>query len=516
MTATNVNGKQVVLREVPPDASPKEVGTALSMARQAFEEWRLWSPSRRQRLLRAIRDRLLDSFDEVVATIVAETGKVVTEAAGSEIVVASEVLNYYSKETASILRTRSVPSGLLAHKRAYKRYEPLGVIGVISPWNYPLVLALGPVATALAAGNAVVLKPSEFTPRVGLLVAEIISAAVDDVGAPTGLVQAVTGAGATGEALVRSGVDKIAFTGSVRSGKAVMKAAADTLTPVLLELGGKDPMIVCKDADLGRAARAAVWGAYTNCGQTCMATERVYVVSEVYDEFVDRVTALTARLRQGSDPGDDVGAVIHEGQLKIIESHLSDAVSKGAKVLTGGGRVEVAGRPSLQPTVLVEVDHSMDVMTEETFGPILPIMKVADEDEALRLANDTRFGLNSSIFSTNRATIDKLVAGIRSGSVCVNDVMISYGIPSLPFGGVAESGFGRAHGAEGLHEMSHIKSVAEDRYGLAREPTWMPVPSWIAGGVKVGLNLRNRRLLALSGRKRTRGGTLFINGKEAK
>ncbi|MCL4433776.1 MAG: aldehyde dehydrogenase family protein [Actinobacteria bacterium] len=496
----------VLDRLVKEDADEAVVASALELARSAFTAWKTVPISERSQLLRAVRSQLLNHMDEMVETIAEETGKVITEAIVSEVVVACEVLSYYASHAQDILHTRSVFPGLLIHKRACIRYEPLGVIGVISPWNYPLVLAIGPVATALAAGNSVILKPSEYTPKTGVLIAKLIARA----GGPEGLVQVLTGHGPTGEALVRSGVDKIAFTGSVRSGKAVMRAAADHLTPVLLELGGKDPFIVCKDADLDRAARACVWGSFTNCGQTCMATERVYAVKEVYDIFLDKVLALTARLRQGNEPGDDVGAVIHEGQLGIIDSHLADALDKGARVAYGGKHVDVAGRPSIQPTVLLDVDHSMAVMTEETFGPLLPIMKVEDEDEALRLANDSRYGLNASIFAKDPRTIEKLVAGIRSGNVCVNDVMISYGIPALPFGGIGDSGFGRSHGPEGLKEMSHLKSVAEDRFGLGREPSWMPVPSWLSRAVKTGLRLLYRP--GRAGLYNSTGQPLYVNG----
>ena len=503
---------EILARE---DSSEDTVASAVKIARNAYEYWKEVPGTERSKLLRAIRSQLLRNMDEIVDTMIEETGKVATEAVVSEVVVSCEVLSYYASHAASILKTRSVYPGLLINKRGYKRYEPLGVIGVISPWNYPLVLALGPVATALAAGNAVILKPSEYTPKTGILIGSLIAKA----GAPEGLVQVITGHGPTGEALVRSGVDKIAFTGSVRSGKAVMRAASDSLTPVVLELGGKDPFIVCKDANLDRAARACVWGAFTNCGQTCMATERVYVVKEVYDEFVDKVISLTAKLHQGTAPSDDVGAVIHKGQLDIIDNHLADAIERGAKVVCGGGHVDVGGRPSMEPTVLLEVDHSMAVMREETFGPLLPIMKVENEDEALRLANDSQYGLNASIFAKDRRVIDKLVAGLRSGNVCVNDVMISYGIPSLPFGGIGDSGFGRSHGPEGLREMAHLKSVAEDRFGFSREPSWLPVPSWLAKAVKIGLDLLYRpghdRTGSAAGN--TGNGTqtcVYINSKE--
>ncbi|MHB1719607.1 MAG: aldehyde dehydrogenase family protein [Acidimicrobiales bacterium] len=463
-----------------------EVAQAVATARVAATAWSRLSPADRAGHMLRVRRKLIDRMDDVVATIVSETGKVATEAVVNEVLVTCELIGWYARHAPRLLRSERVGTGLLAHKSAEKRYEPLGVVGVISPWNYPLVLAMGPVATALFAGNAVVLKPSEITPRVGLLVGELFSSMDEH----PGIVQVVTGGSETGDALVRSGADKIAFTGSVRTGKAVMRAAADTLTPVLLELGGKDPLIVCGDADIDRAARAAVWGAFTNCGQTCMATERVYVVEKVYQAFVDRVVELTAKVRQGAGSGYDIGAVTHRGQLSIIDRHLADAVERGAVVASGGKPVDVGGRPSLEPTVLLEVDHSMAVMRDETFGPILPIMKVRDEQEALELANDSPYGLNASVFGRDRATVERLVSGLRSGNVCVNDVMVSYAIPALPFGGAKESGMGRSHGAEGLREFTQIKSIARDRFGLHHEPQWLPLPPKLGSVIKIAMRLR--------------------------
>lgn len=474
-----------------PAAEVAEVAGALERARGAFPAWSGLDPSARSRHMLAVRSRLLERLDDVVETIVAETGKIATEVVVNEVLVTCELIGWYAKHAPGLLRPERVSPGLLRHKTAEKRYEPYGVIGVISPWNYPLVLSMGPVVTALFAGNTVVLKPSEITPKVGLLVGEIFAEAGS--GRHPAIVQVVTGSGPVGEALVRSGVDKIVFTGSVRTGKAVMRAAADALTPVLLELGGKDPLIVCSDADIGRAARGAVWGAFTNCGQTCMATERVYVVESVYDDFVAQVVELTGRLNQGSGADADLGAVTHEGQLRVIEAHLADALERGAKVAAGGRRVDVGARPSLEPTVLLDVDHTMAVMREETFGPILPVMRVRDEDEALALANDSPYGLNASVFGRDKAKLEKLVAGLASGNVCVNDVMVSYAIPGLPFGGVKSSGLGRSHGPEGLREMTQVKSVATDRSRLRREPQWLPLPSQLGRMARMAMRVLYHR-----------------------
>jgi acyl-CoA reductase-like NAD-dependent aldehyde dehydrogenase len=449
------------------DASVEQVTAAVERARAAFATWSRLPFAARAAHLRRVRKHMLDNVDEIVDTIAASTHKLPTEAMVTEVLTTCELMEWYAKHGADALRPRRIPAGLLlAHKRAEKRYEPLGVIGVISPWNYPFTLTMSPVVTALYAGNTVVVKPSEITPDVGVLAARLFA----EVGEHPDLVQAVVGGGEVGEALVRSGVEKVVFTGSVATGKRVMKAAADNLTPVLLELGGKDPFVVDADADVERAARAAVWGAFSNAGQTCMAVERTYVVDDVYDRFVDRVVELAGAVR----PGRDIGTMTHEGQVAIVEEHVADAEQRGAKVVVGGKREP--GSLAFPPTVLLDVDHSMKVMRDETFGPLLPIMRVRDRAEGVRLANDSPYGLNASVWAKDKASIEEMVSGIQSGNVCVNDCIVSFAIPGLPYGGVKDSGMGRTHGVEGLWEMSSIKAVAIDRLGLKREPQWFPLP----------------------------------------
>jgi len=472
-----------------PDMGPEEVATAIDRARGAFAWWSRLSFAERAEHLLAVRDRMLDRLDDIVDVIVRETGRPEAEVVASEILPSCELIAYYAKHGEEFLTDRKVAPGMLLHKKAMIRYEPLGVVGVISPWNYPFILAFSPVVTALFAGNTVVLKPSEVTPLVGLEIGKLFDAA----GVFPDIVGVVTGAGGTGEALVRGGVQKIAFTGSSRTGTRVMQAAAESLTPVLLELGGKDPMIVLDDADVERAASGAVWGSFFNNGQTCMAVERVYVADAVYDEFVAKVTAKATAVRQGHGGAIDIGSMTFPHQLDVVEDHVADAVAKGANVVAGGQRTPGETGLFYEPTVLVDVDHSMKIMTDETFGPVLPIMRVHSDDEALKLANDSRYGLNSSVWTTSPERADRFVAEIEAGNICVNDCIVNYAVASLPFGGVKQSGFGRAHGEQGLREFTVQKAVLTDRGGLKREPTWYPTPRGSATVLSMVARLRYRR-----------------------
>jgi succinate-semialdehyde dehydrogenase/glutarate-semialdehyde dehydrogenase len=447
-----------------------DVRAAVERARKAQPGWAELGFEGRSRYLRRAVQVLLGRQDEFAAAIARETGKPEFEAIAAEIAPACDALEFYAKRARRILAERSVPLHLLKTKKLRLVYKPLGVVGIITPWNFPFILALNPTVQALAAGNAVVLKPSEVTPHGGRLVEELFRAA----GLPDGLVTCVLGDGETGAALLESGVDKIAFTGSVRTGRKVAEACGRNLIPCTLELGGKDPMLVCADADLERAANGAVFGAFANAGQVCVSTERVYVVESVADEFVRRVVDKTAALRQGTGGEADVGPLCWPHQLQVVERHVEDARSRGARVLTGGRRNPDYPGLFYEPTVLTDVDHEMLVMREESFGPLMPIMRVRDEEEGLRLANDSRYGLNASVWTRDKRRGLELARAIESGCAVVNDCMITYGIPESPFGGVRESGIGRVNGEIGLKSYCQVQSLVVDRFGSKSELLWFP------------------------------------------
>lgn len=439
-----------------PIHGPAEVDAAVARARVAAGRWGALSFEARSEELTAFRKAIAARADDIADLLHRENGKPEIEAL-TEVLMALGHVQHATACAEAAMAPRRVSAGMLANFRATISYHPLGVVGVIGPWNYPLFTPMGSIAYALAAGNAVVWKPSELTPLIAVKIAEIAAEAF----ALPDLLQVVTGAGPTGAALARSAVDKIAFTGSPATGRRVMMAAAERLTPVLLELGGKDAMIVADDADLARAAEACVFGALTNAGQACISVERVYVADAVHDRFVDEVVRQVRALKVGGDDGQ-LGAMTSTSQVAIVKDHLEDAVAKGARVVTGGPGA-ISGS-YIQPTVLTGVDHRMKVMTEETFGPVIPIQRVGSLDEAVRLANDTRYGLGSSVFAGKAARA--LAARLRAGMTSINSVMSFAGIPALPFGGVGDSGFGRIHGDEGIREFTRVKSTAEQVMAL--------------------------------------------------
>ncbi|MDB4988115.1 MAG: Aldehyde Dehydrogenase, partial [Myxococcaceae bacterium] len=386
-----------------------------------------------------------------------ENGKTTADAA-QELLLVLNHLTHAANRAQELLKPRAVSSGLLANYRSRVSYQPYGVIGVIGPWNYPLHTPMGSISYALAAGNAVVFKPSELTPLSGKLLVECAQAAIPI----PDLLQLVTGYGDVGAALARSKVDKVAFTGSAPTGRKVMAEAAQNLTPILLELGGKGPAIVAADADLDRAATSIVFGAFMNSGQACISTERALVVDSVYDAFVAKVVERARALKVGSDEHANYGAMTLDRQVDRVREHVTEALEKGARAVVGG-LDSIKGR-FIEPIVLVDVSPKLKVMCEETFGPVLPIAKVASVEEAVRIANESHFGLGSSVFtrSGGEQLADKLVTGMTS----INAVAAYAAIPGLPFGGVGESGFGRIHGDEGMLEFVRVKATAYERFPL--------------------------------------------------
>ncbi len=440
-----------------------DVASALEMARKAQPDWAARSVSERARYLTRAVQKLIERQDEFIEVLVRESGKPRTEVLMMEIYSACDVLTYYAKHAAEMLHAekRRLHGFMRFMKKLRIEYEPVGVVGVISPWNGPFILSLSPAVQALLAGNTVLLKPSEVTPYSGKLAGDLLQA----VGLPDGVLSVLTGDGETGAALVDAGVDMISFTGSVKTGRAVAEACARQLIPCTLELGGKDPMIVCGDANLDNAAGGAVVGAFLNSGHVCCGTERVYVVDEVADAFIAKVVERVSRLRQGDHGEFDVGAIFWDRQLEIIEKHVADAIAKGARLLAGGRRNPNFEGLFFEPTVLTDVNHDMLVMREETFGPILPIMRVADLDEAVRLANQTHFGLGANVWTRDNRGGVRLARRIESGSVCVNDMSMSYGVLEAPFGGLKSSGVGQIHGPNALRGFTHAKPILIDRFG---------------------------------------------------
>jgi succinate-semialdehyde dehydrogenase/glutarate-semialdehyde dehydrogenase len=458
----------------------EQAASAIAAARAAFPAWAALSFRERARALLAAREVVVRRADEIARLIEQEQGKPAVEAHLVEVFPALEVLQHLALHAEDLLSEQPVPPQVLlfAHKDSRIRYEPFGVVLVVTPWNYPFGISLSGVATALAAGNTVVLKPAPATTLVGLGIAEVFR----EAGVPDGAVNVVAVDDTLAPALVEDPrVDKIVFTGSPATGRRVMVSAAKNLTPVVLELGGKDPAVVCRDADLDRAARGIVWGAFVNAGQTCASVERVYVEAEVAHAFLGRVVELTRSLRVGDPAAGEVelGALTLERQRKIVEEHVADAVARGARVLTGG---RAAAGPGwfYPPTVLSGVDHTMRVMQEETFGPVLPVMAVPSLDEAIRLANDSEYGLTASGWTRDAATAGRLERELQAGVVTINDCVYTFGEPSAPWGGFKRSGLGRAHGLAGLREMAQPKYVARDE-GAAPMLWWFPYGEELRG-----------------------------------
>ncbi|MGY1601785.1 aldehyde dehydrogenase family protein [Geodermatophilus sp. SYSU D00815] len=435
------------------------VRETVERARPAADAWgALGHDGRRQRLA-AYRGYLARRMHELADLVHRENGKPHADAI-LEITLAVDHLAWAGGHARKVLGPRRVPAGLLAaNHAAYLEYQPLGVIGVIGPWNYPVFTPMGSIAYALAAGNAVVFKPSEHTPAVGAWLAAAWRAAVPDA---ADAFQVVTGFGETGGALCRAGVDKVAFTGSAPTGRKVMAACAENLVPVLMELGGKDAMIVDDDADVAAAADAAVWGGLSNAGQTCIGIERVYATEKVYDSFVAEVRRKVEGLRPGSDDDAAYGPMTMAAQADVVKRHLEDATANGGRALVGG----TVDGGLIAPTVLVDVPETSAAVREETFGPTLTITKVRDAEEALVRTNATTYGLAGAVFSRSRSRAMDLARRMRSGMTSVNSVLTFASVPALPFGGVGDSGFGRIHGEDGLKEFTRAKAITRQRVPL--------------------------------------------------
>jgi aldehyde dehydrogenase (NAD+) len=464
-----------------------EVARVVAAARAAGETW--WAEldfAGRRTVLDGWRRRLVARLDEVAAVMSAETGKP-RDDARLEVVLTVDHLAWAARNARRVLGRRSVRPGLfMLNQAATLAYPPYGVVGVIGPWNYPVFTPMGSIAYALAAGNAVVFKPSEYTPGVGHALADCFAEAARAEGGDPAVFSVVTGSGETGAALCRSGVGKIAFTGSTATARRVMAACAETLTPVLMECGGKDPLIVAPDADLDAAADAAVWGGMSNAGQTCTGVERVYVVDSVAEEFLRKVTERARRVRAGGDDRAHYGPMTMPSQLDVVAGQLRDATEKGATALVGG--LDSVRAPYIEPVVLAEVPEDSTAITQETFGPMLAVNRVPDVDEAIRRANASRYGLGAAVFSARDG--ERIAARLRCGMVAVNGVITFGAVPALPFGGVGDSGFGRMHGDDGLREFGRPQAVTRQRFALP-----VPVTSFDRGPRTVSAMVALVRLL---------------------
>jgi succinate-semialdehyde dehydrogenase/glutarate-semialdehyde dehydrogenase len=433
--------------------------------------------SRRVEYLLRARSYLLENIDNIAEAITVDNGKPLTESLTAEVYPVADLIYYFAHNTEKLLKSKRIPISIwqLLGRSSRLGYQPLGTVGIISPWNFPFSIPVGTVVMALMAGNCVMLKPSSSAAYVGQQIEKLFNAA----GLPEGVFTHVPGNAQTGQALLQAPLNKIFFTGSSNVGHEVMNVCSRRLTPCNLELGGKDPMIVLPDADIKHAASAAVWGAFTNAGQCCASIERVYVHKDVADKFTEMVVEETSKLRigPGLDPVTDVGPLTTKAQFETVEDQVKDARNKGAQILTGGERVAGLKGYFYKPTVITEVDHSFQCVHDETFGPLMPIMTFEDERQAIHLANDTPYGLNGYVWTRSIKKGKEIAKQLRCGTVAINECVYTHALPQTPWGGVAASGFGRTHGASGLKEMVNLHHIHINRCTYFKDVWWYPYNS---------------------------------------
>jgi succinate-semialdehyde dehydrogenase/glutarate-semialdehyde dehydrogenase len=455
-----------------PISTEEQIQQALAAARRAQPAWGALSfKARAQSILRAKR-LLLERQEELCELLAREVGKPAFEALAGEVLPVANLMDYFARKSERLLSGERFTLSVFRNKKSRIQYFPLGVVGIISPWNYPFSIPMGEVVMALMAGNAVLLKPSEYTPLAGVWIGELFRRA----GLPEDVLQILSGDGAAGAALAGSAIDKIFFTGSVRTGRKVAEAAARRLLPCVLELGGKDAMIVCADAPFERTVNGALWGGFSNCGQACASVERLYVVEPIAERFIKALVEKTKALRVGGagPPPNDIGPLNNAKQLGIVTDQVNDAIAQGAKVLTGGR--PLAARPGyfFEPTILVNVTNSMRIMQEETFGPVLPIIVVKDEAEAVREANRSNYGLLASVWTRDTQRGQQIAAQVEAGTVIINDVLYTHAAAETPWFGVKESGLGVTHSKHGLREFARMKHINWDLLPMKTNPWWFP------------------------------------------
>ena len=453
-----------------PVTDPADVEAAVARSREAFNWWGSMTHGERRPYLRAYTKKVLEEMDRIGEVIVSETGKDRGDAL-AEVTAALTAMDLYSRSAGKLLARKRGKAWPFPSMKGRTEYHPLGVAGVISPWNYPFYLAMLSAIQALGAGCTVVLKPSEVAPLSGQLLEDLAREA--DI--PDGVVIVIHGYGDTGAALVGSSTDVIAFTGAPETGKRIAAELSGTLKPVILELGGKDAMIVLEDANLRDAAKAAATFGTFNAGQTCVAVERVYVVDEVYHEFIAKLQKAMQALTVATGRRSDIGPIVTDEQIKIIEDHVDDARQKGATILTGGNRIDTEHSVYYEPTLVVDVDHSMDLMRDETFGPIVPVMRVPDEETVLEFANDSRYGLHGSVWSKDKRRARRVASRMKTGTVASNDHLVNFFYPSIKLGGIGDSGYGGLMGEEGIKSFCVHRSITQARV----KPTTKLVGAWL-------------------------------------